>query len=116
MEINSRVRAQCGLGRLFKIDDIVVFGSSAQELADVRRRLSAKLAEFGLQIHPRKTKIRKLSCGIPFLGYIVWPNHISAGQRVRNQYARKLRRINGKDDTAMRASYAGIFKHTGATR
>lgn len=98
------------------VDDIVVLGSSAQELAHLQQRLAAKLAEIGLQIHPRKTKIRKIGCGIPFLGYIVWPNHISAGQRVRNQYARKLRRINGKDNTAMRASYAGIFKHTGATR
>lgn len=37
------------------VDDIVVLGSSAQELAHLQQRLAAKLAEIGLQSHPRKT-------------------------------------------------------------
>ena len=98
------------------VDDIILLGSSAKELAQIQEAIEEKLKEIGLAKNPRKTKIRKISCGIPFLGYIVWPNHVSAGKRVRRQYARKLRRSTGKNTAATSASYGGIFRHTGATR
>lgn len=98
------------------VDDIIILGSSAEELTVLRRTIEMKLLEIGLDVNPKKTKIRKISCGIPSLGYIVWPNHISAGKRVRRQYAKKLRRSGGKDNAGLRAAYNGIFKHTGATR
>lgn len=98
------------------VDDMIILGSSAEELGKLQTLIEAKLDEIGLTVNPRKTKIRKIACGIPFLGYIVWPNHISAGKRVRRQSARKIRRMGGMDAAATRASYHGIFKHTGATR
>lgn len=98
------------------VDDIILLGSSAEELTGLRKLIEVKLLEIGLSVNPKKTKIRKISCGIPFLGYIVWPHHISAGKRVRRQYAKKLRRSDGKDNAGAMAAYNGIFKHTGATR
>lgn len=98
------------------VDDMIILGSSVEELTQLQTLIENQLAAIGLSVNPKKTKIRKITQGIPFLGYIVWPNHISAGKRVRRQYAKKLRRMDGTDSSATRASYNGIFKHTGATR
>lgn len=98
------------------VDDIVILGSAVDDLAILRKKIEVKLMEIGLSVNPKKTKIRKISCGIPSLGYIVWPNHISVGKRARKQYAKKIRSSEGKDMIGVMASYNGIFKHTGSTR
>jgi len=40
-----------------------------------------------LHLHPRKCLIRRTSEGLPFLGYVVWPDRI----RVRGESLRRFR-------------------------
>lgn len=98
------------------VDDMVVLGKSPDELKIVRDQMLAKLATIGLTVNPKKISIRQIDKGIPFLGYIVWNCHISAGKYVRNRYGKMLRHSIGKNVHGSLASYRGILSHTGVTR
>ena len=99
------------------VDDMVVLASSKAELVEVRDLIVQKLALDGLTIHPKKIRLAPVAAGIPFLGYIVWPNHISAGKYVRGRYLHRLRQHerDGYDKSEALAAYSAMFKHTGST-
>jgi retron-type reverse transcriptase len=98
------------------VDDLVVLGTSVAELQNIKEILLKKLLTYGLTVNPKKISITKTDAGISFLGYIVWPNHISAGKYVRKRISSVLKKSNGKDIKQTLAAYNGIFTHTGATR
>jgi len=98
------------------VDDLVFLGSSVEELNEIKEAVLNKLQLIGLTINPKKIAVRKINNGIPFLGYIIWKNHISAGKYVRNRYGKALRHSEGKSTQLIFCSYRGILKHTGATR
>ena len=77
-----------------------------------------RLAADGLTIHPRKVRLAPAAGGIPFLGYVVWPQHIAAGAYVRGRYLQRLRQheTGGIDCTEALQSYRAALAHTGATR
>ncbi len=99
------------------VDDLVFVGESAGQLRDIRDQVVQKLGADGLTINPRKIRLAPTRAGIPFLGYIVHPNHISAGRYVRNRYIRRLREHEqqGYDRTESLLAYEGILSHTGST-
>ena len=71
-----------------------------------------------MTIHPKKIRLAPVSAGVPFLGYVVWPTHISAGQYLRRRYHNRLREheSGGRDHTQALQSYRAALSHTGATR
>jgi len=99
------------------VDDMVVLASSKAELVAIRDLIVQKLALDGLAIHPKKIRLAPVEVGTPFLGYIVFPNHISAGKYVRGRYLHRLRQHerDGYDKTEALAAYSSMFKHTGST-
>jgi RNA-directed DNA polymerase len=99
------------------VDDIVVLADSPDELRVIKAAIVAKLAADGLTIHPRKVRLAPVAAGVPFLGYVVWPNHVSAGAYVRGRYIRRLREheTGGYDRTETLQAYAAMFSHTGPT-
>jgi hypothetical protein len=99
------------------VDDIVVLEDSPDELRAIKNAIVAKLAADGLTIHPRKVRLAPVAAGVPFLGYIVWPNHISAGSYVRGRYIRRLREheCGGFDRMETLQAYRAMFAHTGPT-
>lgn len=99
------------------VDDIVVLADSADELRAMKAAIVAHLAADGLTIHPHKVRLAPAAAGIPFLGYVVWPNHISAGAYVRGRYIRRLREheAGGFDRTEALQAYQAMFSHTGLT-
>ncbi|PRC92625.1 RNA-directed DNA polymerase [Solimicrobium silvestre] len=99
------------------VDDMVILADSKEELATIRDLIVQKLALDGLTIHPKKIRLAPATAGIPFLGYIVWPNHISAGSYVRGRYLHRVRQHerDGYDKTEALAAYSAMFKHTGST-
>lgn len=99
------------------VDDMVILAETQQELANLRKLIVAKLALDGLTIHPKKIRIAPSSSGIPFLGYVVWSNHISAGKYVRGRYLHRLRQHeqHGYDKSEALAAYGAMFSHTGST-
>lgn len=99
------------------VDDMVILAETQQELANLRKLIVAKLALDGLTIHPKKIRLAPSSSGIPFLGYVVWPNHISAGKYVRGRYLHRLRQHeqHGYDKSEALAAYSAMFSHTGSS-
>lgn len=70
------------------VDDFVVLGNSKHELADWRDAIRERLVALRLALHERKCVIRRTAEGLPFLGYVVWPDRI----RVRGETVRRFRR------------------------
>lgn len=100
------------------VDDMVILGESRDELQTLCEQITAKLASEGLCIHPHKIRLTPTSAGIPFLGYVVWPNHISAGRYIRSRYHQRLRQheSGARDRTDALRSYKAMLNHTGTTR
>lgn len=98
------------------VDDLIFLGSTPEELKIVKDAVLRQLMKLGLTVNPKKIAIRKIENGIPFLGYVIWKNHISAGAYVRRRFGKALRRHEGIDMSRAFDSYRGIFKYTGATR
>jgi len=99
------------------VDDMVITGKTAAELQDLCALIVDKLAADGLTIHPKKIRLAPVAAGVPFLGYVVWPNHISAGAYGRRRYLHRLRQheAGGYDRSEALASYKAMFSHTGST-
>jgi retron-type reverse transcriptase len=99
------------------VDDLVVIGETRDELVALKAAIVAKLAADGLTVHPRKVRIAPVSAGVPFLGYVAWPNHVSAGAYVRGRYIRRLREheAGGYDRSEALRAYQAILSHTGPT-
>jgi RNA-directed DNA polymerase len=97
------------------VDDIVVLGENQDDLREICARFVDKLAADGLVAHPKKIRIAPTDAGIPFLGYVVWPNHISAGHRIRSRYLKRLRQHERgeRDRTESILSYRAMLAHTG---
>lgn len=110
------VKCVLGVRRYIRyVDDIVILADSPDELRAIKEAIVAKLGADGLTIHPRKVRLAPVAAGVPFLGYVVWPNHISAGNYVRGRYIRRLREheSGGYDRSETLQAYAAIFSHTG---
>lgn len=100
------------------VDDMVVLGSSYAELRQIADKMIERLGADGLVINPRKIRIAPTKAGIPFLGYVVWPNHISAGIYLRTRYHHRLRQHEAghQDRSEAINSYTAALAFTGSTR
>lgn len=100
------------------VDDMVILGESRQELQTLCEQITARLASKGLTIHPHKIRLAPARAGVPFLGYIVWPAHISAGQYLRRRFHYRLREheTGCRDRTEALQSYRAMLDFTGSTR
>jgi retron-type reverse transcriptase len=105
-------------GYIRYVDDFVILGSSRAELIDIAEQLIDRLDADGLTVHPRKVRLAPVRAGVPFLGYVVWPEHISAGQYLRQRYHHRLREHehHGRDRSEALRSYRAALSHTGSTR
>lgn len=100
------------------VDDMAILGESREELQSLCRQITDRLANEGLAIHPHKIRLAPAGVGIPFLGYVVWPNHISAGRYIRSRCLQRLRQHESgiKDRTEALISYRAMLTFTGSTR
>ena len=100
------------------VDDLVILGSGPDELRRVGDQIVAHLAADGLAVHPHKLRLAPVAAGVPFLGYVVWPGHVSAGQYLRRRYHHCLRQheSHGRDRSEALRSYRATLCHTGSTR
>lgn len=100
------------------VDDLVVLGETRAELQEHAEAITEQMAGLGLAIHPRKVRIAPTTAGVPFLGYVVWPGHVSAGRYIRHRYHQRLRQheTTGRDHSAALTAYRAMLAHTGSTR
>jgi len=99
------------------VDDMVILGSSKEQLQQLCQIITDRLSSEGITIHPKKIRIAPTAAGIPFLGYIIWPHHISAGAYLRTRFIRTLRQHESQiyDRSQALNSYRAALAHTGAT-
>ena len=68
-------------------DDFLIFSDDRKELADIRSAVKKFLLPFRLKIHPHKSVVSPVRCGVPFLGYRLFPDHV----RLARKHLAKLR-------------------------
>ena len=81
------------IGYLRYVDDFVIFGESAADLAEVRERCREKLTELRLKMHPRKCTIGRVCDGTRFLGLRVFSTHCRLTRPWRVRTLRRLRKM-----------------------
>lgn len=100
------------------VDDMVFLGESREALEEISAAVVARLTMEGLTVHPKKMRLAPTAAGIPWLGYVVWPNHVSAGRYIRRRYLQRLRQHESgvRDRSEALNSYQAMFEFTGTQR
>lgn len=99
------------------VDDFALFSDSKRELWEWKRAIVERLAGLRLAIHESAAQVLPVRCGIPWLGFVVYPGHRKVKARqVRNATRRLGRRFedyhSGKISFAeLDASVGGWVNH-----
>ena len=72
------------------VDDVLLFGDDKSELWDWRKGIVERLARWRLTIHPGAHP-RPVTEGIPFLGFVVYPEQRQLKRRKGVHFARRFR-------------------------
>lgn len=94
-------------------DDMVVFGRSPAELAVVRAEIAAALRRLRLVAHPHKTQVVPTAQGVPWVGFVVYPQRIGMRREALRRLRRRLRGGGGGggDGERWRAVVASLRGH-----
>jgi RNA-directed DNA polymerase len=94
------------------VDDFMLFGRHKAQLWEWRAAIVQYLAKLRLTIHEENCLPRPVTDGIPFLGFVVYPEHRLLKRRKGVAYARRLRQIVYSGDAGkVRASVQGWINH-----
>jgi retron-type reverse transcriptase len=96
------------------VDDfyIVVDEAGVAQLKKDIKAIEMFLAAKKLTLHPRKRSLRKSSQGVPFLGAVVYNNHIVMGERLKRNIRVACREVvMGIRDERTVVSYMGHTKY-----
>lgn len=82
-------------GYLRYVDDFAVFSDSKQELWDWKARIVGKLGQLRLRIHPESAQVMPCAAGIPWLGFVIYPEYkrlksrkvVEASRRLKGRFA-----------------------------
>ena len=101
-------------------DDFLVFGDDKRWLAELPGRMQQYLDGLRLLLHPRKRQVVPVRCGVPFLGWQVFPDHRrlrrSTGMRIQRRLrelarAQRAGRVKMDGVRASMMSWIGHLKH-----
>jgi len=101
------------------VDDfyLIVKESEFERAKKDIRLIDQFLADLGLTLHPRKTRIQNVKKGTEFLGTVVYPGRIVPGKRVQSKYYKALKDVEaGLKDIETVTSYMGILKHINSAK
>ena len=85
------IKRQLGVnGYLRFVDDFMLFGNSKESLWQCKNEIEARLNQFRLTIHPN-SQVKPVSEGIPFLGFMIFPQKRRLKQRKGIHFQRKLK-------------------------
>jgi len=102
------------------MDDFLLFSDSTRELREALAAMDAYLAKLRLALHPRKCQIYAARSGVPFLGWLVFPDHRRLRRKTGVRFQRRLRALQEeyahgerelKDVKASIMSWLGHLKH-----
>lgn len=74
------------------VDDFLLFSAAKEALWEAKRSVEERLARLRLTMHPGSHP-RPVSEGIPFLGFIVWPERRRLKRRNGVRFHRRLREL-----------------------
>jgi len=105
-------------------DDFIVISQDRTYLASLLTPIEDFLRrELKLELHPEKVMIRKVTQGVDFLGYVVFPHHILLRKRTKRRIERKLAekillckggQLSKEKFTHTWRSYFGVLFHANA--
>jgi len=72
------------------VDDFALFSDNKDELWDWKARIIARLGRLRLRIHETSAQVLPVQCGIPWLGFVVYPDHRRVKARNVVGFARRL--------------------------
>jgi hypothetical protein len=77
------------------VDDFVIFDKNSENFKHQREDINAFLKqELKLELNPKKTKIQQFQKGLDFLGYVIYPHHITMRKRNIVNLKNKLKYAN----------------------
>jgi len=80
-------------GYLRFVDDFLLFSDDRAELVALLPRLQTYLDGLRLRLHPRKCQVIPTCCGVPFLGWQVYPDHRRVRRTTGVRFQRRLREL-----------------------
>ena len=97
-------------------DDFIIIDSDRNRLEEFVCEINEFLfVNLKMILHPNKISIRKVSQGIDFLGYVVFPHHNVLRTNTKNRILKKLRILIKNDDKEkiekVLPSYLGLLMH-----
>jgi hypothetical protein len=81
----------CG-GYLRYVDDLALFSDSKPRLYAWKKAIIARLGQERLTIHEAATQVLPTGCGIPWLGFVVYPTHRLLKRRNTVNFTHRLQR------------------------
>ena len=74
------------------VDDFALFSNSKKQLWAWKKAVTGFLATQRLTVHERSAQVQPVASGIPWLGFVVHPNHRLLKRRNAVNFSRRLRR------------------------
>ena len=94
------------------VDDFLLFGDDKNELMEWRDAMIKRLERLRLTLHKGSAHPRPVHEGIPFLGFVVFPDYRRVKQRKGFAYRRKLSHLmNTTGQEAIKLSVQGWINH-----
>ena len=85
------VTRELGCGAYLRyVDDFVLLGNDRAQLGRWRQQLIGRLAQERLTIHEAQAQVLPVACGIPWLGFVVYPTHRRLKRRLAINFTRRL--------------------------
>lgn len=78
-------------------DDFIILSEDKKHLTSIIPKINTFLTKkLVLRLHPRKVTVRKVSWGVDFLGYVVFPHHKILRTRTKKRILRKTMKLRGE--------------------
>jgi len=100
------------------MDDIILLSETKAQLWEWKTAIEEYLARLRLRIHPRKQVIAPARCGIDWLGYVTYPDHVRVRNRNIHRVYERMQRIEAgtyhRDPRGSIMSWMGYSIHADA--
>ncbi len=73
------------------VDDFLVFADSLAQLHEIRKLFARKLSELRLDLHKRKNTFLRVTDGVRFLGFRVFPTHVWVSNENVKRFLRRCK-------------------------
>ncbi|NIS64646.1 MAG: hypothetical protein GTO05_05730 [Gemmatimonadales bacterium] len=101
------------------VDDFILLHDCKTVLAEWVSAIRQELERLRLSVQPSKCVIRRTAEGVPFLGYVVWPDRVRVRGVTVRRYRKRWRTLRARDPESAwqsRAAWHGHIQLAGTWR